>query len=265
MNTLKYYLRIYFLIISQYIKARMQYRLDFWVSSIALLMANAGVVFTFWVLFNSITKVEGWSFDQIVFIYSFCVLATNPMDVLFNNLWDLGFHIRQGNFIKYYFRPLNILFYYISEMFDIKGLSNLAFGVTAFIYSSIRLGIEWNFLKICLLLFVIIGSSFVMISLMLMAASIGFWTISSHSIISFTSRFREFARYPVTIFKGFFRFLFTYIIPVAFIAYYPSQIFLKPDNFILVAYLSPVVGVAFFVIAYTVWNKGVNSYSGTGS
>jgi ABC-2 type transport system ATP-binding protein len=30
-------------------------------------------------------------------------------------------------------------------------------------------------------------------------------------------------------------------------------------------YLSPLVGVGFFVLAYLVWHMGVNSYTGTGS
>lgn len=265
MNTLKYYIRIYFLIVSQYIKARMQYRLDFWACFIAVFILNAGVVFTFWILFHSITQVAGWSFDQMVFLYSFCVLATNPMDVLFVNLWYLGNKIRDGEFIKYYFRPLNMLFYFISEQYDLKSLSNLLFAIIAFSYSSIRLGIQWNFLNVCLLFFMLLGSALIVISMMLIAASIGFWTISSHSIISFTAKFREVARYPATIFKGFSRFIFTYIIPVAFIAFYPSQLFIEPEEFNILAYLSPVVGVIFFILAYAVWKKGVNSYSGTGS
>ncbi len=38
MKTLAYYTRIYFIIVSQYLKARMQYKADFWVSSIGMVL-----------------------------------------------------------------------------------------------------------------------------------------------------------------------------------------------------------------------------------
>jgi ABC-2 type transport system permease protein len=78
-------------------------------------------------------------------------------------------------------------------------------------------------------------------------------------------RLREYSPYPMSIFDGFFKVLFTYIIPIGFVAFYPSQIFLQPDSVSPAVYFSPLVGIVFFIIASWVWTKGVNSYSGTGS
>ena len=78
-------------------------------------------------------------------------------------------------------------------------------------------------------------------------------------------RLREFSPYPMTIFDGFFKVLLTYLIPIGFIAFFPSQFFLKPGTISTVVYLSPLVGILSFAIAYWVWTKGVNGYTGTGS
>jgi len=49
---------------------------------------------------------------QMTFIYAFYRVAISPMQILFDHAWQLRFHIQQGTFLKYYFRPLNMMFYY---------------------------------------------------------------------------------------------------------------------------------------------------------
>lgn len=64
---------------------------------------------------------------------------------------------------------------------------------------------------------------------------------------------------------GAFRFAFTFIIPVGFVAFYPSQLFLRPEEVSPLIYFSPIVGIALFALTYWIWTKGVNPYTGTGS
>ncbi|MBR1382324.1 MAG: ABC-2 family transporter protein, partial [Ruminococcus sp.] len=52
---------------------------------------------------------------------------------------------------------------------------------------------------------------------------------------------------------------------IAFIAYYPSLVILRPDEVPLLSWLSPVFGVVFFLISYRIWMYGATKYSGTGS
>jgi ABC-2 type transport system permease protein len=65
--------------------------------------------------------------------------------------------------------------------------------------------------------------------------------------------------------RGAFRFAFTYVIPIGFVAFYPSQLFLRPEEVSPLVYFSPIVGVGLFALTYWIWTKGVNSYTGTGS
>ena len=41
-----------------------------------------------------------------------------------------------------------------------------------------------------------------------------------------------------------FRFTFTYIIPIGFVAFYPSQLFLRPNEATPLIYFSPLIGIA---------------------
>jgi ABC-2 type transport system permease protein len=265
LNRFFYYVRIYFLIEAQYIKARMQYRADFMISSVAMFFTSLTTIAVFWVIFDSITQLAGWSFEQLLFIYAFYMLATSPMQVLFDHFWQLRFHVIEGTFIKYYFRPLNMMFYYTSEMFDLKGLTQLGLGIALFVYASNLLGIEWDLVRVLLLLVTLFSAALVIIAIMIISAVATFWVYNSYPVMDLAWRIREFSPYPMTIFDGFFKFMFTYIVPIGFVAFYPSQIFLRPADASPLVYFSPLIGIALFILAYRFWMKGVNSYTGTGS
>ena len=45
--------------------------------------------------------------------------------------------------------------------------------------------------------------------------------------------------------SGAFRVAFTYVIPIGFVAFYPSQLFLRPEEVSHIIYFSPIVGIGF--------------------
>jgi ABC-2 type transport system permease protein len=259
------YLRLYFLIEAQYIKSQMQYRADFIISSVGMFFSSLATLSVFVVLFNSIPSLAGWSLMEMVFIYAFYMIAISPMQILFDAIWWIRYKVQSGEFIKYYFRPMNIMFYFMSERFDIKGLTQLVVGIILLAYSSIRLGLVWSPGKLAALVVAIVSASLVLISIAVMAGSSAFWLVNSYPVLALAWKVREFAPYPMSIFDGIFRFAFTFILPIGFIAFYPAQFFLRPAEISPVVYLTPVIGIVLFALMYKIWDLGVNSYSGTGS
>ena len=265
MRSLVEYLRLYIIIEKQYIKARMQYRADFIISSIGMFFSSLATLGVFWVILGTVPSLEGWTWMEMVFIYAFYMIAISPMQILFDHAWQLRFHIQQGSFLKYYFRPLNMMFYYMSEMFDLKGLTQLFVGIALLIYSSSQLHLEWSLPRISLLLVTLFSAALVQISIIVAAACAAFWVLDSYPVLGLAWKLREFSPYPMTIFDGAFRFAFTFVIPIGFVAFYPSQIFLRPEDVSPLIYLSALMGLGLFAITYWIWTRGVNSYTGTGS
>lgn len=265
MRSLGEYIRLYFIIEAQYIKARMQYRADFMISSVGMFFSSLASLGVFVVLFNTVPNLAGWSLMEMVFIYSFYMVAISPMQILFDHTWQLRFHVQQGTFLKYYFRPLNMMFYYMSEMFDLKGLTQLVAGIALLVYASVKLQLGWNLAKVGLLLISLFSAGLVLIAITLMAGCVAFWVIDSYPVLGLAWKLREFSPYPMNIFDGVFRFAFTYVLPIGFIAFYPAQLFLHPEQASPLVYFSPFIGIGLFILAYRVWLLGVNSYSGTGS
>src|SRR5690606_26098350 len=158
--------------------------------------------------------------------------------------------VTEGAFIKYYFRPLNMLFYYVSERFDLKGISQVVIGVAVLVTASARLDLERSVISVLLLIAVLIGAAPVQVGVRVTAASMAFWMTDSWPVLSFAWRLREFAPYPITIMSGFMRILLTYVLPVAFIAFYPASVFVRRGEVPRQAAIAPLVGIAAFAIAY---------------
>ena len=80
---------------------------------------------------------------------------------------------------------------------------------------------------------------------------------------------RKFAGYPISIYSKLIQGLMIYVVPFAFVNYFPAQYLLrKPDmaNYNEVyMYIAPLVGVVVYALAYVFWRVSVKRYTSTGN
>ncbi len=262
---LKFYLDIYRKILIQDLKSKMSYRADFVISNIGMIVSNLVGFVTFYILFQNFPSINGWTMYEMLFLYGFSLIALTPVQCFFDNNWNLRYVVKTGDFIKYCFRPINIFFYYISEVFDVKGLGQLAFGLGTLVYAWRHLAIPVTAATIAQTVLFLIAASLFMIAIMNFAAATCFWIQNSGYIMVIMFRFKDFAKYPASIFNKVFKMIFTFVIPIAFIAYYPALVVLRPASVPLLSWLSPLIGLLFFYLSYRFWLLGARKYDGTGS
>lgn len=262
---LRFYLRIYGKILAQDLKSKMSYRADFIISTIGMICTNIAGFISFWILFSRFPSINGWGYYEILFLYGFSLVSLTPVQCFFDNNWSLRQYVYSGDFIKYCFRPINLFFYFQSEVFDVKGLGQLAFGLGTLIFAWVKLGLGFSVLMILKMIVFLLTASLIMIALQNAAAATCFWIQNSFYVLDLVMRFKDYAKYPITIFNSVFRFLFTFVIPIAFIAYYPSLVILRPDAVPVLSWISPLIGLVFFWLSYRFWMFGALKYSGTGS
>ena len=262
---LRFYLRIYRKILVQDLKSKMSYRSDFIISTIGMIATNITGFISFWILFRNFPSINGWDYYEMLFLYGFSLVSLTPVQCLFDNNWSLRMNVYSGDFIKYCFRPINLFFYYQSEIFDVKGLGQLAFGIGTIAYAWAHMSLTFTFWALCQLIVFLITASLIMVAMQNAAAATCFWLTNSFFILDLALKMKDFAKYPITIFSPVFRFIFTFILPIAFIAYYPSLVILRPDEIPVLTWLSPVIGIIFFLLSVKFWMYGARKYSGTGS
>ena len=172
---LRFYFRIYRKILAQDLKSKMSYRADFIISTIGMIFTNIAGFVSFWILFRSFPEVNGWGYHEILFLYGFSLISLTPVQCFFDNNWSLRMYVYSGDFIKYCFRPINLFFYYQSEVFDVKGLGQFAFGLGTLIYSWNKIGLPLTPVMILKTVVFLITASLIMIAVMNAAAATCFW------------------------------------------------------------------------------------------
>lgn len=265
MKRLGFYLKIYRKIVIQSFKSKMSYRSDFIISMIGMILTDISELLAFYIIFLNFPSVCGWTYYEMLFLYGFSLVSLTPLQCLFDNNWHLRHYVYDGDFIKYCFRPIDIFFYYISEEFDTKGIGQFLVGMGTIIFAWNKLKLPVTFINVLAMIVALFTASLFMIGIMNFAAATCFFLTNSGYVMVTMNKFRDYAKYPVTVFSTFFKIVFTFIIPIAYIAYYPSLVVLRPNHIPVLTWIAPAYGILFFFLSYKFWMLGANKYSGTGS
>ena len=128
-------------------------------------------------------------------------------------------------------------------------------------------GIIWTPLKIYLIAGSILGGACLFSGLFILQATLAFWTVESLEIANtVTYGGVEAAQYPISVYKSWLRDFFTWVVPLAFINYFPSlTIFGRSQLPDILAILIPLVGFIFLLLTLQIWKLGVRHYCSTGS
>ena len=257
---------IYGAYFAQFVKTRLAYRVDFLVDMIANLASLGVQLSVLTVLFSKITALKGWSFEQVLFIYGFSLLPLGLFNLVSVNLYRFSdSYIIEGNFDRVLLRPVNPLAQVMFSSFGMNGINELILGGAIVGYAGLKLGVPPSPLNLLLLGFMSVSASLVYAGVFLGLTSVSFWMEDRMGLAPPVYNIIRFSRYPVTIFSPLIKIFLTFVMPFAWVAYYPSTWFIGGEDFRDVALFTPLVGICVFGLAYTVWSRGIRRYASTGS
>jgi viologen exporter family transport system permease protein len=252
--------------LGQYAKTRMSYKTDFFVALLSGLLATvAGYGFVL-VLFSRIPHLQGWSFDEILFIYGFSLLPMGLFNIVSLNLYEFGDrYIVEGRFDRVLLRPVHSLFQILFESFRLESFQEILIGWLVLGYCAARLRIPWSFVNVCWLTALVFCGAVIYVSVFVMVTSVSFWFEDRIGLSPPVYNMIAFGRYPITIYNTLIQFVLSWVIPFAFASFYPTVRFLGRTTFLREFYLVPVVAGVLALLALTVWDCGVRHYKSTGS
>jgi len=263
--TIAKYIDLYIEFMKQNFKIMLEYKTDFYIGVVSTFLSQFCGLFFVWVLFENIKEINGWSFYQITFVYGLLTLAKGIDMLFFDNLFALGWeYIREGKFDIFMIRPISPLFQLVASHMQQDGFGLILIGLLIIIKSLTALKIVLSVINILLLTVFVISGAMIISAVNLITATSGFKTVSSHIIMDSVASLQEFALYPILIYPKFIGVLLTWIIPYAFVSFYPANYFLN-KGFALASFMSPFIAVLMWFIALKVWNYGIKHYTSTGS
>lgn len=266
MRTCKRYLRLYRVLITQFIKTIMQSKVDFLMGLFGFFFTQIMGIAFLYLVFEQIPSLKGWTLDQLIFIYGFAQIPRGIDHLLTDNIWMVAWRIvLNGDFDRYMLRPMNIFFQVIAEKLQPDALGELLVG-TILVVRSLSKGIVITDPVHGILFFVsVFAGALIYTSIKLFFASLAFWIKISGPFLQLAYETADFAKYPAEIYAKGIRFLITWVIPFAFVAYLPASFFLKSEASGAVIGIECAIAVVFWCIAYAVFNKGTHVYESAGN
>ncbi len=252
-------------------KAWFQYRTDALLSSLTVFLREATGVIVIYITLQKFGSLGGWNIYEMLFLYSLLFLTYGIMIIFFTGLRDFGKTVRNGNFDRFILRPRGLLFQIIftnADWFAAVGHGGL--GIVLFVISANKVGIVWNAGKIIYYLFTVLGGVLIQGAIFLFLATLNIYLLETKSLKElFYWNMRKFAGYPVSIFHEVIQICMIYVVPFAFVNYFPAQYLLrKPDMAQypeIYMYLTPILGLAMYLLAYGFWRYSIKYYKSSGN
>ncbi|HHW37490.1 MAG TPA: ABC transporter permease [Bacillales bacterium] len=260
-----FYVSMFFQYMGQYIKTRLEYRADAVVEIVSDLLFQAVNLIFIVVVFGHTELLGGWSRDEIIFIYGFFLVPYALFSAFFN-IWDFNDrYIVKGEMDRILTRPIHSLFQVVLERMELESLFGILTGLIIMFYAGSHLDLQLHWYDIFAFFVMVMGGMLIYAGIFVSLASIGFWSDARTDIMPMVYNIGNYGRYPVNIYNGVIRFILTWILPFAFVGVYPSAYFLGRKEWFGFAFLTPLMGIIFFMLAIWLWNKGVRKYRGAGN
>ena len=252
-------------------KSWFQYRVDAVLRSLAVFLREASAIIIIYFTLLKFDILNGWNLYEMLFLNSLLYVTYGVLIIFFTGLRDFGGTVRSGSFDRYILRPRGLLFQIIFANADwFAAIGHGGLGIALFIFCAGRVGIVWNVGNILYYVLSIIGGVLIQGAFFLVLAALNFYLLETGALKQiFYSNMRKFAGYPLSIFHKAVQIGLIFVVPFAFVNYFPAQFLLRkadmrqyPEIFL---YLPLPVGVVLYLLAYWFWRVSLKAYKSSGN
>jgi len=264
-------IRLYSRYVRVSLRSQMQYPGSFLLTSAGAFLATGVDFLAAWALFARFRQVEGWRFGEIALFYAVIGTAFAIADGLTRGFDIFGEQfVKTGDFDRILVRPRATVLQLLGYELRATRIGRLAQALVVWGIAARLTSIVWPWDAWATLLFAVAGGVALFAGILILQATLAFWTVESLEIANtVTYGGVEAAQYPLDVYARWFRRFLTFVIPIACVCYFPVAAVLgRSDRTGLSAdllRLTPVVGFVFLGLALWVWRFGVRHYTSTGS
>jgi ABC-2 type transport system permease protein len=216
-------------------------------------------------IFGQVDSIAGWSREEVLLLICVHGLFFDFLwTFILQNLLSFSHYIRKGELDFALLKPVNLRFLVSTRYFEFDHWLRIIFLIFLLFKLLRRIPVQltiFSWLNFSLLFFL---GLFIFYNFYFMITTTNFWFINIYNLEDLFHEISQVGRVPVYVFQRGMRFIFTYIIPVAFIATFPVQVLLgRSDSKITV--LALVLALISFFLSQKFWNFALKHYSSASS
>lgn len=236
------------------LSSAMAYRQSFLMQSTFMLLNDIFLLFFWWVLLQVVPDIGGADMSQIWLLFGLSAGGYGLLVVLFGNTFNLSRLISEGQLDYYLALPKNTLLHVLVSQTNFSGLGDLVFGLAIGAMGCLANGASY-----LLFLFFLLTSAAILGAFVVIVQSMAFFMGRSEAVSQQVSQsILSLSMYPGGIYRGFSRFLITFIIPAGLMVHLPVDTLLhyRPRTAALVL----LAAVSLWLLAVLVFQAGLRRY-----
>ena len=264
---IKKYADVYRIMFRNSLIREMNFKANFLLWMIVELLWFVGQIIFIEVIFGYVESIGDWTKWEVVLLVGTHQIITQIFQAFFYvNLSNLPELVRTGRLDFLLLQPIDTQFAVSTKQFGMDNVINALVGVGFVVTSLIRLNVAPSATQIFLYITAIGFGVAIHYSMMFFLASVSFWIVRSQGLIYGYYSLFNLGRYPDVIFRGTFKFVFSWVIPVIVVTNVPSRILARASENPL-PLLGQLAAAALIVLVGTriFWMSAMRRYSSASS
>jgi ABC-2 type transport system permease protein len=240
----------------------LQYRANFVASVLGTLFWIGTALLTLAVFFRHTGRLGGWEYWEVVVLLGVFNALTGVVEaVLRPGIGQLAGEVRSGALDLVLSRPVDPQLFVSFRQLDVWRLSDVVLGLALAGYALWRLGRPPSPAQVAAFLVALAAAGVVVYAIWVALMSLAFWFVSVENLSVLFDALYEGARYPVTAYPGALRFVFVYLVPIAWTTTIPASALtgrLGPA----IALGAAAVAATAFLLSRLLWRAALKRYTG---
>ena len=260
---------IYRRLVGARIRAQLEYRLSAVLQLLGAGLLTAVDFVAIAVIFANVPELEDWTVGEVALLYALATISFAFTDIVVGHLDLFPQMIREGTFDQILVRPLPSLFQVVSSDFAVRRVGKVLQGLAVLVFALVQADVAWTVGRAAMLPLAIASGIVIYAAVWVALATIAFWIVDAIEFVNaFTYGGSFLSQYPIGIFARWLRGIVVFVVPLAFVAYFPALYVLDKDDALglpeALQFASPVVAVLACVVATAVWRNAVRHYRSAG-
>lgn len=213
--------------------------------------------------------LAGWTVGEILLIASIRLLAHALYVIFFGNIYWIANLLQQERFDTFRVRPVSVFLQLCTHRTPIYRISDLVVALASLVLCVSLLDLAWTPARVAGLLTGVVGGALIELALALHIAGLVLrFRGSSAWYFLLDSALTGFGNYPLVILPKVAQAIFTFCVPLGFVAYYPAAMILGRSDEVpfsaALAFASPVVAAVWLYSGVRGWRSGLRAHARLG-
>ncbi len=223
-----------------------------------------------WALFARFGHIAGWRLGEVALFYGLVSVTFSIADTITRGFDVFGSaFVKTGGFDRLLLRPRSPALQLLGHEFRLTRIGRFTQGSAVFVLGAVLTRFAVTPAAVAILAFAVAGGVALFSGLLILQATLAFWTVESLEAVNILTYGGEAAaEYPLNVYAGWFRTFLIWIVPIGCISYLPMLAAMgRPDPLGTPGWflpLAPAAGFAFLSVSLFIWGLGVRRYASAG-